>query len=123
MARDCEIDDVIGCKIVDLGNSCFENKKFTNDIQTRQYRCPETILYTPYSFSADIWSAACVIFELLTGDFLFHPKEHSNLSKDLEQLGLFEELLGPIPSNFARTGKRWKEFFRADVAARGRGEA
>ena len=117
-----EIDDVIGCKIVDLGNSCFESKKFTNDIQTRQYRCPETILYTPYSFSADIWSAACVIFELLTGDFLFHPKEHSNLSKDLEQLALFEELLGPIPSNFARTGKRWKDFFRVDVAEGRRSE-
>lgn len=107
-------DDVIGCKIVDLGNSCFDNKKFTNDIQTRQYRCPETILHTPYTYSADIWSAACVIFELLTGDFLFQPKEHGNVSKDLDQLSLFEELLGKIPPNFARTGKRWKSFMHPD---------
>ena len=69
------------------------------DIQTRQYRCPETILHTPYSYSADIWSAACVIFEMLTG----------------EQLALFEEVLGRIPSSFARTGKRYNEFFNMKV--------
>lgn len=29
------------CKIVDFGNACWIQKQFTNDIQTRQYRCPE----------------------------------------------------------------------------------
>ena len=110
-----KIDDEIGCKVVDLGNSCFYNKQFTMDIQTRQYRCPETILHTPYSYSADIWSAACVIFEMLTGDFLFQPHEHDGVSRDLEQLALFEEVLGRIPSSFARTGKRYNEFFNMKV--------
>ena len=31
----------ISCKIVDFGNACWTNKHFTDDIQTRQYRCPE----------------------------------------------------------------------------------
>ena len=110
-----KIDDEIGCKVVDLGNSCFYNKQFTMDIQTRQYRCPETILHTPYSYSADIWSAACVIFEMLTGDFLFQPHEHDGVSRDLEQLALFEEVLGRIPSSFARTGKCYNEFFNMKV--------
>lgn len=108
--------EVIGCKVVDLGNACFNDKQFTNDIQTRQYRCPETILHTPYSFAADIWSAACVIFELLTGEYLFQPKEHGNVSRDLEQLALFEEVLGPIPVAFARSGKRAKEFVTKEVS-------
>lgn len=29
------------CKVVDFGNACWTYKQFTNDIQTRQYRCPE----------------------------------------------------------------------------------
>lgn len=107
---------MIGCKLIDFGNSCFADKQFTNDIQTRQYRCPETILHTPYSFSADIWSAACVIFEMLTGDYLFQPKEHGNVSRDLEQLALFEEVLGTIPSSFMATGKRCKEFMNLSVS-------
>ena len=109
------IESEIGCKVVDLGNSCFNSKQFTNDIQTRQYRCPETILHTPYSYSADIWSAACVIFEMLTGDFLFQPREHGNYSKDAEQLALFEEYLGKIPYAFAKTGKKYTEFFTMKV--------
>ena len=28
-------------KIVDFGNACWTYKQFTDDIQTRQYRCPE----------------------------------------------------------------------------------
>ena len=110
------LGDLIGCKLIDFGNSCFANKQFTNDIQTRQYRCPETILHTPYSFSADIWSAACVIFEMLTGDYLFQPKEHGNVSRDLEQLALFEEVLGTIPTSFMTTGKRCKEFMNLSVS-------
>ena len=34
------------CKIVDFGNGCWTSKHFTDDIQTRQYRCPEVKLPT-----------------------------------------------------------------------------
>ena len=106
---------MIGCKIVDLGNSCFHDKQFTKDIQTRQYRCPETLLHTPYSYSADIWSTACVIFEMLTGDFLFQPREHGEVSRDLEQLALFEEVIGRIPIALLKRGTRSVQFTRNDV--------
>ncbi|CAH0514348.1 unnamed protein product [Peronospora belbahrii] len=58
----------LNAKICDLGNACWTTKHFTNDIQTRQYRCPEVILGKPYDTSADIWSMACFVFELPTGD-------------------------------------------------------
>jgi serine/threonine-protein kinase SRPK3 len=32
--------------------------------------------------TADIWSLSCLIFELLTGDYLFDPREHSKYSRD-----------------------------------------
>ena len=30
-----------------------------------------------YDTSVDIWSLACMIFELVTGEYLFNPKEQS----------------------------------------------
>ena len=62
-------------KIVDLGNACWTHKHFTDDIQTRQYRAPEVLLGASYETSVDIWSLACIIFELVTGDLLFDPQE------------------------------------------------
>ena len=66
--------DNLDVKIVDLGNACWTYKQFTSDIQTRQYRSPEVILGTKYGAACDIWSLACVIFELVTGDVLFDPR-------------------------------------------------
>ena len=70
------------CKIVDLGNACWIHKHFTNDIQTRQYRCPEVLLGAKYSTSADMWSFACIVFELATGDFLFDPHSGDDFDRD-----------------------------------------
>lgn len=56
--------DIISVKIADLGNACWVNHHFTNDIQTRQYRSPEVILGAKWGASTDVWSmAAMVCFE------------------------------------------------------------
>ena len=34
--------------VVDLGNACWTHKHFSDDIQTRQYRCPEVIIGAEY---------------------------------------------------------------------------
>lgn len=70
------------CKLVDFGNACWTYKQFTNDIQTRQYRCPEVILGSKYSTPADLWSFACICFELATGDVLFDPHSGENYDRD-----------------------------------------
>lgn len=54
-------------KIADLGNACWEQHHFTEDIQTRQYRSLEVLLGAGYGPPADIWSCACMAFELATG--------------------------------------------------------
>lgn len=51
----------ISVKIADLGNACWVNHHFTNDIQTRQYRSPEVILGAKWGASTDIWSMACMV--------------------------------------------------------------
>lgn len=58
----------ISVKIADLGNACWVNHHFTNDIQTRQYRSPEVILGAKWGASTDVWSMAAMVclFYLLT---------------------------------------------------------
>ncbi|XP_077220302.1 uncharacterized protein LOC143854304 [Tasmannia lanceolata] len=99
------------CKIVDFGNACWVDKKFTDDIQTRQYRTPEVIIGSGFSFSADIWSFACIAFELATGDMLFVPKSGQGFDEDEDHLALMMELLGKMPRKVAIGGSRSKDLF------------
>jgi serine/threonine-protein kinase SRPK3 len=62
-------------KIADLGNACWLWHHFAHEIQTRQYRSPEVIIRADYNATADLWSLACMMFEMLTGDFLFEPRK------------------------------------------------
>lgn len=97
--------------IVDLGNACWTDLKFTGDIQTRQYRSPEVILGAPYSTSADIWSVACLIFELLTGDYLFDPHSGLAYDRDDDHLALMTELLGRMPRYLTARGQYARHLF------------
>ncbi|KAL0460596.1 UNVERIFIED_CONTAM: SRSF protein kinase [Sesamum latifolium] len=99
------------CKLVDFGNACWTYKQFTSDIQTRQYRCPEVILGSKYSTSADMWSLACICFELATGDVLFDPHSGENYDRDEDHLALMMELLGMMPRKVALGGRYSREFF------------
>uniref|UniRef100_A0A7N0VD63 non-specific serine/threonine protein kinase n=1 Tax=Kalanchoe fedtschenkoi TaxID=63787 RepID=A0A7N0VD63_KALFE len=99
------------CKLVDFGNACWTHKQFTNDIQTRQYRCPEVLLGSKYSTSADMWSFACICFELATGDVLFDPHSGENYDRDEDHLALMMELLGMMPRKLALGGRHSRDFF------------
>ncbi|TMW90919.1 hypothetical protein EJD97_015042 [Solanum chilense] len=99
------------CKLVDFGNACWTYKQFTSDIQTRQYRCPEVILGSKYSTSADLWSFACICFELATGDVLFDPHSGDNYDRDEDHLALMMELLGMMPRKIALGGRYSRELF------------
>jgi serine/threonine-protein kinase SRPK3 len=58
-----------------------------------------------YDASADLWSFACMIFELITGEFLFDPRKGPNYKKTDDHLALMIEMLGPMPKNYAMSGK------------------
>lgn len=118
-------------KIADLGNACFEvssslthslaqhnsiqypfqHHHFTENIQTRQYRSLEVILGAPFNSSADIWSTACLAFELATGDYLFDPHASDSYNRDEDHLAHIIELLGVIPTNLIFRGKLGKRYF------------
>ncbi|EPQ26004.1 uncharacterized protein PFL1_06458 [Pseudozyma flocculosa PF-1] len=101
----------ITVKIADLGNACWTDHHFTNDIQTRQYRCPEVILGAKWGTSADVWSASCMFFELLTGDYLFDPAAGTKYNKDDDHVAQIIELLGDFPKSLAFAGKYSADIF------------
>uniref|UniRef100_A0A8C7M6H9 non-specific serine/threonine protein kinase n=1 Tax=Oncorhynchus kisutch TaxID=8019 RepID=A0A8C7M6H9_ONCKI len=74
--------DKISIKIADLGNACWVYKHFTEDIQTCQYRSVEVLIGSDYGTPADIWSIACMAFELATGEYLFEPHSGDNFSRE-----------------------------------------
>ena len=106
-----EVLKTLDARICDLGNACWVDRQFTNDIQTRQYRSPEVILGAKYGTSADIWSLACIVFELATGDVLFDPRSGKDYDRDEDHLALMMELIGRMPKHLALSGKYSKEFF------------
>ncbi|KAI6235065.1 Protein kinase domain-containing protein [Aphelenchoides besseyi] len=101
-------------KIADLGNACWQDQHFTQDIQTRQYRALEVIIGAGYDVSADIWSVACIAFELATADYLFEPHAGADYGRDEDHLAHIMELLGMIPPEVFTRGVYWQQFFRPD---------
>uniref|UniRef100_A0A8C6V0E9 non-specific serine/threonine protein kinase n=1 Tax=Neogobius melanostomus TaxID=47308 RepID=A0A8C6V0E9_9GOBI len=107
--------DKLQVKIADLGNACWVQKHFTEDIQTRQYRSLEVLIGTGYSTPADIWSTACMAFELATGDYLFEPHSGEDYSRDEDHIALIIELLGRFLGSDLRHITKLKPWGLSDV--------
>lgn len=80
ISSNCEV------KLGDFGLSrCIGNimiSEFTNRVITLWYRPPELILgSTHYGPEVDIWSAGCILAELLSGDTLFPNYNNSEISQ------------------------------------------
>lgn len=64
-----------------------------------------------YNTSADIWSTACMAFELATGDYLFEPHSGEGYTRDEDHLAHIIELLGEIPKRIINSGKQSRQYF------------
>ena len=109
--RGKEIDTSIEVKICDIGNACWFDYHFSTIIQTRQYRSPEVLIGVNYNETSDIWSLACIVFELVTGDFLFQPEKGDTFTKNDDHVAKFIYTLGKMPKNFAKRGEYYNKFF------------
>ena len=105
------LDKSIDVKICDMGNACWFTYHFSTAIQTRQYRSPEVLLGINYNETADIWSLACIVFELATGDYLFSPRKGETYSKNDDHIAKFIRMLGKMPKNFALSGDYSYKYF------------
>lgn len=109
--------EAILVKIADLGNGTFANNHFTNQIQTRQYRLPEILLrYKTWGALTDVWLLGCIIFELITGDYLFDPHDGKSYEKDEDHLAQIIELVGKFPSDqYLVDCKYTSKYFKIDA--------
>ena len=73
-------------KICDIGSGCRADKIETFRVGTIPYIAPELLLGCSYDCKIDVWSLACLIFELATNACLFDPEiyfeEQSNKSSE-----------------------------------------
>ena len=89
--KNCEI------KIIDFGSALEIEGTGKGIINTRQYRAPEVILNcSEWDEKSDIWSIACILMELYTGELLFPT--HNNQ----EPLCLIEKVCGHYPVKMVR---------------------
>ncbi|XP_069375406.1 mitogen-activated protein kinase 12-like isoform X2 [Paralichthys olivaceus] len=86
---DCEL------KILDFGLARQADAEMTGYVVTRWYRAPEVILnWMHYTQTVDIWSAGCIMAEMLLGKPLFKGSDH------LDQLREIMKITGTPAADF-----------------------
>ncbi|KAL4623661.1 mitogen-activated protein kinase 14A-like, partial [Arapaima gigas] len=63
-------------KILDFGLARHTESEMTGYVVTRWYRAPEVIFnWMHYSQTVDVWSAGCILAEMITGQVLFRGND------------------------------------------------
>jgi len=101
----------IKIKIGDLGNSRFIEEHDSSLIQTQEYRAIEVLIRAEFGPSVDVWSTACMAYELATGYFLFRPSGADATKRDKEQIAMIIGMLGDIPKEIALSGRKSSWYF------------
>jgi serine/threonine protein kinase len=105
-------EENIKCKLIDLGNSEVLGINNEDEIMIRSYRPPENIMNNFYNEKADIWTIGCIVYELLTGDYLFDiDRDLCDNDKDKQHLHQMYEILGKIPKDMALECEYTDELF------------
>jgi len=95
--------------VIDFGNATYESDHHTSVITTRQYRAPEVLLNTGWSYGADMFSVGCILAELCTGLPLFDTRN------DEEHIVYMEALLGEFPRSLVdRCTNHCRKYFDND---------
>ena len=115
---DNPVDDIIEITLIDIGSGFIKDNVSRGILSTRQYRAFEIILEFPtVDEKIDVWSVACLIFELAAGEcqYLFEPHTGKNYTRDEDHLALIFELVCKIPTyEFVSRGYKFRELFNQD---------
>ena len=100
------------CKLIDFGSACVEGRSSQTYVQSRFYRAPEVLVGAPYDGAIDVWSAACVVAELMLGLPIFPGvSAHNQITRIVEMIGTFPDAL------LQRGDDAFKYFYRKAPAA------
>jgi dual specificity protein kinase YAK1 len=103
------VNNSIQLKVIDFGSACLESQRIYTYIQSRFYRASEIILGSDYTSAIDIWSLACISFELFYGLPLFPGKsEYEMLKRMINVLG------SEPPQEVLQEGKNSLKYFTCE---------
>jgi len=68
-------------QLTDFGTATTVDGPHADIIQPYALRAPEVILGNGWHTSADIWNLGCLLFEFLTGKWLFYPTERAHMER------------------------------------------
>jgi serine/threonine protein kinase len=94
--------------LIDFGMASWRFDPHPGVIGTREYRAPEVLLRLRYDTGVDMWALGCIVFELLTGDYLFNPAREFTWqgSEEEQHLAGIVETLGELPFHMVE-GHEW----------------
>uniref|UniRef100_W5LD12 mitogen-activated protein kinase n=2 Tax=Astyanax mexicanus TaxID=7994 RepID=W5LD12_ASTMX len=91
------VDENCELKILDFGLARHAEMEMTGYVVTRWYRAPEVIFnWMHYTQTVDIWSAGCILAEMITGQVLFPGND------SMDQLNMILELTGTPNSSLVQ---------------------
>ena len=96
-------------KISDLGTACVIGDREFSYLQTSHYRSPDIILqHRRWNEKIDIWSLACILYECITGSYLFKGENEE------DYVTSFIETIGIPPPEFMDECKEKRKYFNRD---------
>ena len=107
-----QIVEEIRVKIIDFGNCEDFDNKIQDEISVRSYRPPENFMNSFFNEKADIWTVGCLLFEFLTGEYLFEiDSDCGQNERDRRYLYEMFKILGKIPKNLCLKCEFSKDLF------------
>jgi len=101
--------------LCDLGTACWKEDLNKFEVGTRYGRPPEMLVGAKCGPPADIWAAACLCLEFLTGEPFFDPSDEDEdgnpLDPDNEHLKLMTEALGKKWPKSILNGPNSRDYF------------
>lgn len=99
-------------KLTDFGTAVPINGFHPDTIQPVALRAPEVILGCEWGSSADIWNLGCLIFEFLTGRWLFVPRKGPTWTAGAYHLAHMPAMAGEeFDTTYFLTGKHGGKYF------------
>ncbi|KAG1724359.1 serine protein kinase Sky1, partial [Suillus lakei] len=99
-------------KLTDFGTAVSIDGFHPNIIQPFALRAPEVILGCKWGPSADIWNLGCLIFEILTGHWLFVPRGGPTWTAEAYHLAHMPAIAGEeFDITCFQTGKHLGKYF------------